>query len=174
MDLALLVLRVVIGLLFAGHGAQKLFGVLGGQGLQATADMFDAVGLRPGRLHARAAGAAELVSGALLAVGLLTPVGAALVIAVMVAAIATVHLPKGIWSTDGGYEYHLVLIAGAFALAGAGPGRWSLDHALGIDWSSTAGALAALGIGVIGGLGAVLSGRMAPAHDGRDAPPQPA
>jgi len=174
MDLALLVIRVVIGLLFVGHGAQKLFGVLGGAGLPGTAEMFDAIGLRPGHVHARAAGAAETVGGGLLVLGLLTPVGAALVIAVMLAALATVHLPKGLWNHNGGYEYHLVVIAGAFALAGVGPGQWSLDDALGIDWSSTAWALAALIAGAIGGLGSVISGRMAAADDRHDAPPHPA
>jgi putative oxidoreductase len=171
MDLALLVIRIVVGLLFMGHGAQKLFGVLGGHGLEGTARTFEAVGLRPGHLHARAAGASELVGGALLALGLLTPVGAALAIAVMVAAIVTVHLPKGLWNTGGGYEYNLVLIAAAFAVAGLGPGAWSLDHAFAIDWSSTGWALAALAAGLIGGLGAVTGGRMTAAHD---APPHPA
>lgn len=173
-DLALLVIRIVIGLLFVGHGAQKLFGSFGGPGLKGTADMFDAIGLRPGHMHAWAAGTAELVAGAPLALGLVTPVAAALVIAVLVAAIVTAHLPKGIWNTDGGYEYHLVLIAGAFALAGVGPGDWSLDNALGIDWASTGWALAALVAGLIGGLGAVISGGMAPARDRSDAPPHPA
>jgi len=174
MDLALLIIRIVIGLLLVGHGAQKLFGIFGGRGLKATADMFDAMRLRPGYLHARAAGAAELVGGALLVLGLLMPVGAALVIAVMVAATVTVHLPKGLWNSNGGYEYNLVVIAGAFALAGVGPGDWSLDSALGVDWSSTVWALAALAAGLIGGLGAVIGGRMIPAHDGRDAPLHPA
>ena len=174
MDLALLVIRVVVGLVFVGHGTQKLFGLFGGGGVKGTGDMFDAIGLRPGRVNAGVAGTAELVGGALLALGLVTPVGAALVIAVMVAAIVTVHLPNGIWATDGGAEYELVLIAAAFALAGVGPGDWSLDNALGIDWSSTGWALAALAAGLIGGLGAVIGGRMARARDGRDAPPHPA
>jgi putative oxidoreductase len=167
MDLALIVLRVVVGLLFMGHGAQKLFGAFGGGGMKGTADMFDAIGLRPGRLHAPAGGAAEFIGGALLALGLLTPIGAALVIAVMVAATVTVHLAKGIWATNGGYEYNLVMIAAAFALAGAGPGSWSLDNALGIDWSSTGWGLAALGAGVLGGLVAVASGRLAAARESR-------
>lgn len=174
MDLALIVVRVVVGLVFVGHGAQKLFGVFGGGGLEGTAGMFDAIGLRPGWLHARAAGMGELLGGAMLALGLLTPVGAALVIAVMVAATVVVRLPKGIWATNGGYEYELVLIAAAFALAGAGPGGWSLDEALGIHWSSAGWALAALAAGLIGGSGAVIIGRMTRAHDGRDVPPQPA
>lgn len=174
MDLALLVMRLVIGLLFVAHGSQKLFGVFGGGGLKGTADMFDAISLRPGRLHAPAAGTAEFVGGALLALGLVTPVGAALVIAVMVAAVATVHLPKGIWNSNGGYEYNAVMVAVAFALAGVGPGQWSLDNALGIDWSSTGWALAALGVGLIGGLGTVISGRMAAAREDRGAHPHPA
>jgi putative oxidoreductase len=174
MDLALLVLRVVIGLLFVGHGSQKLFGVFGGAGLKGTADVFDALRLRPGRLHASAGGASELVGGALLALGLVTPVGAALVIAVMVAAVAAVHLPKGIWNADGGYEYNLVTIAAAFALAAVGPGRWSLDTALDIDWASTGWALAALGAGLIGGLATVTGGRMAAGRDEAGTQPHPA
>jgi putative oxidoreductase len=174
MDLALLVLRVVLGLLFVGHGSQKLFGAFGGPGLKGTADMFDAISLRPGHLHARAAGMAEVVGGVLLALGLLTPVGAAMVIAVMVAAIITVHLQKGIWNIDGGYEYDLVLIAAAFALAGVGPGGWSLDNALGIDWSSTGWALAALAAGVIGGIGAVMVGRMGATRESGHTPAHPA
>lgn len=166
MDLALLLLRLVIGLLFVGHGSQKLFGAFGGSGLKGTADAFDAIGLRPGHLHARAAGASELAGGALLALGLATPVGAAMVIAVMVAAVLTVHLPKGIWNANGGYELNLVMVASAVALAGVGPGEWSLDNALGIDWSSTGWALAALGVGLLGGLGTVIGGRMPAARRG--------
>jgi putative oxidoreductase len=174
MDLALLALRIVIGLLFVGHGSQKLFGAFGGAGLKGTADLFDAIGLRRGQLHSLAAGAAEVAGGALLALGLLTPVGAALVIAVMVAAIAAVHLPKGVWNSNGGYEYNLVMVAGAFALAGAGPGGWSLDNALGIDWSSTGWALAALGAGLVGGGATVIAGRLAAARDDRGPRPHPA
>jgi putative oxidoreductase len=161
MDLVLLVLRLTIGLLFAAHGAQKLFGAFGGAGLKGTVDLFDAISIRPGRVHAPAAGAAELTGGALIALGLVTPVGTALVIAVMAAAIAAVHLPKGVWNSNGGYEYNLVMIAGAFALAGIGPGDWSLDNALAVNWSSTGWALASLGAGLLGGLGALISGRMA-------------
>ena len=159
MDLALLVLRIVVGGLFVGHGAQKLFGAFGGHGLAGTAGFFEQIGLRPGMLHARAAGGAELIGGALLILGLITPFAAAALIATMVAAIITVHYAKGVWSTQGGYEYNLVLIAAAFALAGAGPGAWSLDHALGLHLTGTGWALLALAAGILGGLGAVLSGR---------------
>jgi putative oxidoreductase len=161
MDLALLVLRVVVGLLFVGHGAQKLFGAFGGGGLEGTAGMFDNIGLRPGWLHARAAGTAEFLGGALLALGLFTPFAAAVLIAVMAAAVITVHGPNGVWNTNQGYEFNLVMSAVVFALAGIGAGSWSLDNAFGFDLNGTAWALGALGVGLIGGIGAVLSGRTA-------------
>src|SRR3954470_20084532 len=118
MDIALLVLRVVVGLLFAAHGAQKLFGSFGGHGLAGTAGFFDSIGMKPGRRNATAAGAAELSAGVLLVLGLLTPLAAALIIAVMTVAIVAVHAQKGPWATEGGYEYNLVLGTVAFALAG--------------------------------------------------------
>jgi len=161
MDLALLVLRIVVGGLFVGHGAQKLFGAFGGHGLAGTAGFFEQIGLRPGHLHARAAGGAEFFGGALLALGLVTPFAAAALIATMTAAIITVHYAKGIWSTEGGYEYNLVLIAAAFALTGVGPGAWSLDHALSLNLNGAGWALAALGVGILGGVGAIVSGRAA-------------
>jgi putative oxidoreductase len=164
MDLALLVLRVVVGVLFVGHGAQKLFGMFGGHGLEGTGGFFEHLGLKPGKVHAFNAGAAEFFGGALLAFGLLTPVAAVLLIGTMTVAIATVHGTKGPWSTDGGYEYNLVLMAVAFALAGVGPGAWSLDNAFGIDWSGTSWAIGALVVGVIGGVGTMLIGRYAHSH----------
>ena len=165
MDLALFVLRLVVGLLFVGHGAQKLFGVFGGGGLEATAGMFDTIGLRPGWLHARAAGTAEFLGGALLALGLVTPVAAAALIAVMTAAVITVHAPNGIWNTNQGYEFNLVLAAAVFALAGIGAGNWSLDSAVGFDLHSTVWAIGALVVGVLGGFATVLSGRIAAGHE---------
>jgi putative oxidoreductase len=153
MNIGLLVLRVIVGLYFVGHGAQKLFGVAGGHGLNGTGQFFEAMGLRPGRLNAFAAGAAELTAGVLLALGLLTPLAAALIIGVMIVAIATVHLSKGIWASDGGFELNLVYIAIAFALAGVGPGAWSLDDAFGLDIAGTDWAIGALGVGILGAIG---------------------
>jgi putative oxidoreductase len=164
MDLALLALRVVVGVLFAGHGAQKLFGVFGGGGLDGTAGMFDNIGLRPASLHARVAGTAEFLGGLLIAFGLFTPFAAAAVIGVMAAAIATVHAPNGLWNTNKGYEYNLVLVAVAFALSGVGPGAWSLDNAFGFALHSAGWALAALAAGLVGGGAAVVSGRTAGAR----------
>jgi putative oxidoreductase len=151
---------VVVGLLFVGHGAQKLFGAFGGGGLEGTAGMFDQIGLRPGWLSARAAGTAEFLAGALLALGLVTPFAAAALIGVMIAAVISVHARNGIWNTNQGYEFNAVMIAAAFALAGIGTGSWSLDNAFGFDLHGTIWAIAALAAGIVGGVVAVLAGRI--------------
>jgi putative oxidoreductase len=161
MEIGLLVLRLVVGLGLAAHGAQKLFGAFGGAGIDGTGAVFEQVGLRPGRLHALVAGVAEFGGGLLIAVGLVTPFAAAAVIAVQTAAVLTVHWRNGFFATNNGFEYNLTLIAAAFALAGVGAGRWSLDHAIGLDLMSTGWALAALAAGVLGGVAAVVSGRVA-------------
>jgi putative oxidoreductase len=171
MNLALLVLHVVVGLLFFAHGTQKLFGWFGGYGIGGTAGFFEQLGLRPGRLHAWAAALAETTGGILLALGLFTPIGAALVIAVMTTAVITVHWEKGPFNTEGGYEFNLTLVAAAFALSGVGPGEWSLDNAFGIDWTGTGWALIALGAGLVGGIGAVLQGRAYASSHVDQAPP---
>ena len=172
MDIALLVLRVVVGLFFAGHGAQKLFGSFGGHGIAGTAGFFDSIGMKPGRRNAIAAGLAEFVGGLLLVFGLLTPVAATLLIAVMFVAILTVHKDNGPWVTDSGWEYNAVLIASAFAVAGAGPGEISLDDLLGWmpDITGTGWALGALAAGLVGALGALGSAR---ATAGRATPATP-
>jgi putative oxidoreductase len=160
MNLGLLVLRIVVGVLFMGHGAQKLFGFFGGGGIAGTASFFEKTGLKPGRLHAWAAGLSEFGGGALLALGLLTPFAAAALIGVMTAAIATVHLRNGIWVTEQGFEYNLVLIAAAFALTAVGAGAWSLDRALDLNLAGADWGIAALLAGLLGGAAVVLSGRL--------------
>jgi putative oxidoreductase len=160
MDLGLLVLRVVIGALFAGHGAQKLFGWFGGHGLRGTGGFFESLGLRPGRAMALGAGMAELCGGVLFACGLLTPLAAAMLIAVMVTAVATVHWSHGLWVSDGGFEYNLVLAAAAFAVSAIGAGEWSLDQVLNLDVSGVGWALAALAAGVLGAGVAIAAGRL--------------
>jgi putative oxidoreductase len=159
MNLALLGLRVVVGLVFLAHGAQKLFGAFGGGGIEGTGESFEQIGLRPGRLNAWAAGTAEFFGGGLIALGLLTPFVAAGLIAVMTTAVLVLHLRNGFFNTNGGFEYNLVLVATAFALAGIGPGDWSLDNAFNIELTGTGWALGALGVGVLVGIGGVLIGR---------------
>jgi putative oxidoreductase len=123
-----LIARLLLGSIFFYHGTQKLFGWFGGYGLKGTGGFFEgALGMKPGVLFAFVAGAGELVGGVLTLLGWLNPMGPALIVAVMIAAIITVHLPKGFDNAKGGYEYNLANIAGAFAIAGAGNGAYSLD-----------------------------------------------
>lgn len=129
-NLALLFLRVVVGALFVGHGTQKAFGWFGGHGIAGTAGFMEQLGLKPGRLHATAAAFGETVGGLLVLLGLWTPIGAGLIVAVMLVAIKTVHLSKGPWNSDGGYEYPLTLIAVALFLAANGPGAYTLPPLL--------------------------------------------
>ena len=161
MDTGILVLHAVVGLLLVGHGAQKLFGVFNGHGVEGTAGFMESLGLRPGRLNALAAGTAELLGGALIALGLLVPAGAALVTAVMVSAALTAHRGKPIWVTEGGAELPLVYAVVVFALSAEGAGDISLDAAFNLDVAGLDWALGALAVGLIGGGGAVLSGRHA-------------
>jgi putative oxidoreductase len=150
MDVGLLLLHGAAGLIMAGHGAQKLFGWFGGQGMQGTAEFVEKLGWRPARGFAVLLGVAEFLGGLGLAVGLATPLAAAAVIAVLANAAWVVHRPHGLWNTDLGYEYPLILIVAATSLAFTGPGRYSLDHVLdwhlsGIDWGVAALALGGVG-----------------------------
>ena len=151
MSFGIAILRAVVGGLFIGHGLQKLLGKFGGHGLDGTAGFFESLGLRPGKVHATAAGAAETGGGALLIAGAATPLASAAVTGVMTTAIKTVHAPKGPWVTDGGYEYNAVLMAAVFAITAAGPGALSIDRRQwGAGW-----AMAQLAAGVGGGLARV-------------------
>jgi putative oxidoreductase len=153
MRIGRLLLRTVVGGLFVGHGVQKLFGWFDGPGLDTTAQGFEHLGLRPGKPNAIAAGAAEAGGGALLALGLETPFAASVLTATMLTAIHRVHAKNGPWTTNGGYEYNVVLIAAALALAEVGPGPLSLDAARGRERSGSHWALAALATGAIGAIG---------------------
>jgi putative oxidoreductase len=155
--------RLLVGGLFIGHGTQKLFGWFGGNP-QGTAQGFEQMGLRPGRRHAIAAGSAEAGGGALLALGLLTPLATAALSGVMITAIRKVHLRNGPWSSNGGYEYNLVLLAVLMGLADGGPGRASLDSALGIERSGLTWALAELAAGAAGSQLAIETGRRSAEH----------
>jgi len=169
MKIGRLLLRLVVGGLFVGHGTQKLFGWFGGPGLDATAQGFEQIGLRPGRANALAAGGAEAGAGALLAVGLATPLAASVLVATMLTAIHRVHAKNGPWAGNGGYEYNLVLIAAALALVEVGPGALSLDGSLGKERSGSGWALAALGAGALGAIGSYAAAQAQPAPPQNDA-----
>jgi putative oxidoreductase len=126
-DIGRLLLRMTVGLLLAGHGAQKLFGLFGGQGLTVTGQGFAQLGYHPGTFFAALAGASELLGGLGLAVGLLTPLSAAVVIGVMINAMS-VSAPHGLWATHGGLEYPLTIAVVAITVAAIGAGRLALDR----------------------------------------------
>src|SRR4051812_49981558 len=135
-----LLARVAVGVLFAGHGVQKVFGWFGGPGPDGAGQMMESIGLRPGRRNAMLSGAVETAGGATLAAGFLTPVAGAALTGNMVTAIQTVHRPSGFWNQNGGFEFPLTLIAAVAAIVDGGPGPLSLDEALGIDASGAAWA----------------------------------
>ncbi len=145
-----LLVRGLVGPLFIGHGAQKLFGSFGGHGLEGTSGFFESIGLRPGRRHATAAGVTELSAGTMLTLGLATPVAASMVTGTMVTAIRKVHLSAGPWVTNGGWEYNAVLIAAVTALAEAGPGPLSVDASRFPHFHGPALAALGLAAGVAG------------------------
>lgn len=156
----LLTARLVLGLLMAAHGSQKLLGWFGGHGIAATAGAFDAMGFRPGRLFATLASGTEIASGLLVAFGFLGPVGPALMVAVMIVAAVSVHAKNGLFAATNGIEVPLLYGTGAAALALTGFGDYSLDALLGVQAHVTpALTLAALAIGVIGGVGNLLARR---------------
>lgn len=153
-DCGLLLIRLTFGLLMAGHGSQKLFGLFGGPGLAATGRNFDALGYHPGKVFAVIGSLSELAGGLGLAVGLFTPLAAAAVIGVMINAMATVSGAHGLWSQNGGVEYSVAISVVALALAAIGPGRLSVDRFF--PWRSDGWAAAALALG-LGGIGAAIA-----------------
>jgi putative oxidoreductase len=167
MDTGVVLLRLVIGPLMAAHGAQKLFGWFGGYGLAGTGGFFEGLGFRPGRFFAAAASIAEITSGLLVTVGLLGPVGPALMMSVMIVAAMSVHWPQ-VFAQNNGIEVPLLYGASAVALALTGFGAYSLDSALGLTalWTPTL-AWGVLAIGAIGGVvnaGLRRPAAQAPAH----------
>ncbi|MEW9700086.1 DoxX family protein [Paenibacillus sp. SI8] len=130
MALGLLIIRLVIGLTFAAHGTQKVFGWFGGYGPKGTGGFFESIGIKPGVLMAVLAGLAEIAGGLLFAAGLWTIAGAALIVLTMLVAIIKVHGKNGYWVTANGIEYNVALIVIAIGVALIGAGDYSLDAIL--------------------------------------------
>src|SRR5262245_7194788 len=169
----LLLIRIVVGLLFAAHGLQKLLGWFGGAGLRGTAALFDRGGLRPGRVTAPLGGAAELAGGLSITLGLLTPIGAMAVLLMMAGAVVAVHAPNGLWNTNGGSEFPIVLGTIALALTLTGPGRWSFDHLAGLHlagWWWFAAACVVTAVGAAVDLAMVRANRMRASSASRTQP----
>jgi putative oxidoreductase len=177
MDLGTTLVRGVVGPLFIGHGAQKLWGSFGGHGLEGTGGFFETLGLTPGKRHAKAAGLAELAGGALFTLGALTPVASTLVSSTMITAIRKVHAKNGPWTTDGGWEYNATLVALSTLLADRGPGRPSVDSALfprmhGPGWAAASLLAAAAGSALA--TSPQLSGSASGENEGAPIPGDPA
>jgi putative oxidoreductase len=153
MSYGLLLLRLVLGLTMAGHGAQKLFGWWGGPGLRGVHGWLAGMRFRGGWMPTLVLVTGELGGGVALALGLVTPLAALAIVATMMVAIATVHWSKGFWNGNGGFEFNLLIIAAATALAATGPGRFSLDRAFG--WADNLSGVW-WGVGVLGA-GALIS-----------------
>jgi putative oxidoreductase len=165
----LLVGRLMLGLAMVAHGSQKLFGWFGGYGLAGTGGFLEQLGFRPGRAYAAAAAGTEVASGLLVALGLLGPVGPALMLSVMVVAAITVHWKGGFFAQTNGIELPMLYAAGAIGLALAGPGRFSLDAVLGLQWLwAPRIAAAALIVGVAAAIANLLARR--PAAAGQPVP----
>lgn len=145
LNLGLLILRLVVGPVFAFHGFSKIF--RGGR-LEGTGRWFDSIGMRPGHVHARLAAGGELATGTCLALGLLTPLAGLGLVGLMAVAVWTVHKGHGLLVTGNGWEYNLVLATIGVVVSTTGPGEWSLDEALGVELNGATGLV----ISLVGGL----------------------
>ena len=155
MGLATTTLRIGLGAVIAGHGLQKLAGKFGGPGLDGAAAGFEQMGMKPGKPYATAAALTETVGGGLLAVGLFTPLGAAMVTGAMTVAIGKVHGKNGLWVTNGGMEYNLLIIAAAAAVTDHGPGFPAIDGFITKSRKGFVWTVAELVAGVGGGLAVI-------------------
>ena len=126
-DMGLLIVRLIVGGLFLAHGAQKWFGWFGGAGLRGTAGWLEAIDIKPGMFMAFMVGGIEFLGGLFLIIGLLTPFAATLLAVTMLSAVVKVHWRNGLWNTDNGYEYNLVLIAILLCLILTGGGEYAVD-----------------------------------------------
>ncbi len=158
--IGLLIARAILGFSLFAHGAQKLFGWFGGPGLKNTGGFFESLGFRPGPMFALMAGLGEALGGILTLLGWLNPIGPALIIAVMLTAIGSVHWSKGYWNANGGYELNLANVAAALALAFSGPGALSVDALAPIPaLANPTAQWIIIAVAVLGGLASLLARR---------------
>ena len=157
-SLGLLVIRVVVGLIVAAHGAQKVFGWWGGPGFAGWTGALKSMRIRPALPWAVASAASEVLGGVAVAVGFLTPLAAFGIVASQLVAVALIHIPHGFWVSKGGFEFNLSIVAAMLAVALAGPGAYSLDRLFGINFPEPS-TIIVLAILTILGAGAALGTR---------------
>jgi putative oxidoreductase len=156
-DLGLLILRVVLGLVFVGHGSQKLFGWFGGSGLKGTSGWIGMMGFRPAWFWGLMAALAEFGGGTLLLLGLFSPLGSLGIIAAMLVAIIKVHWSKGFWNTKGGIEFPLVNLTAALVLGLTGPGAYAVDSVMSAKLPEPVSLIVGLAVVILGVIAALLS-----------------
>jgi len=159
MDFGKLVVRLVVGGFFMGHGLQKLRGAFGGPGLEGTEQMMTALSMHPAKLNARAAALSETVGGAGIVLGAGTPFASAALIGAMATAVRKVHLRNGPWNSGGGWEYNAVLMAVVAGLTNDGPGDLSFDALIGRKRWGLGWSLFAVLAGLAGSAAAIEAGR---------------
>jgi putative oxidoreductase len=158
MDTGKLVLRLFVGGVFMGHGLQKLKGWFGGPGIEGTEQMMEGTDMHPPKANAYAVALTETLGGAAIAAGAATPLASAGLIATMLTAIDKVHWKNGFWNSKGGWEFNGTLIATLFALSADGPGKLSVDAAVGTRRWGVGWAVLALAAGAAGAYGVVKLG----------------
>ena len=151
LDIALLILRLGLGLALFAHGTQKLFGWFGGGGIAGTGAGMESMGFRPGKINALLAGLGEAGGGLLLALGLFTPLGGAAVASTMIVAGST-HTANGFFAGKGGFELPGFFGLTAVALTLSGPGQYSIDGALDNQLVEPWIGITALVVGVLAAL----------------------
>jgi putative oxidoreductase len=158
LNIGIAVLRLALGFVFIGHGAQKLFGWFGGSGFSGTTQMMNHLNLHPAQFWALVAGSGEFFGGLFLALGLLTPLAAAVIIGVMLMAILKVHLKNGVWNSNRGFEFPLMNALLAAFLGLFGPGAAALDTTLGFNYPTMVTFVIALAVVLVGVLGGLILG----------------
>ncbi|MCL4394620.1 MAG: DoxX family protein [Chloroflexi bacterium] len=164
LNLGMLILRVVLGVVFIGHGGQKLFGWFGGGGLKGTSAWIGSMGMRPAWFWGLLAALSEFGGGVLTLLGLLNPLGPLGIAAAMLIAIVKVHLSKGFWASKGGYEFPVMNLAAALTVGLVGVGAYSLDGLLGFALPEPASTGVGIVLVVLGSIVALASESVKPVH----------
>jgi putative oxidoreductase len=170
-DFGILIVRLAVGLTFGAHGAQKVLGWWAGPGFAGWTGAIRRMGLRPAPLWAAISAGVELLGGLLLAIGFLTPIAAAVVVAQAVYIVVRAHLPRGFWNKNGGIEFPLQLLAGSLLIAASGPGAIAIDPVIGLEFAVWWRA-AILVVALVGSLGAMVIARPQAQAQAVASPPQ--